>query len=219
MNAPVPGSRRNSRPFDESERLLVRALETIPLGTQTFSKSHQQYVRGAMPQFAASVSVRRQVMYWFACEPAHVKAYRSDGFPIFIWHWGEGAEDVFYGFPEIGAAGAIKVATEQHAFSTTPQTVNREVTVDEIAAMHARHIASRLRGIGKHGVKALTCLYTNAPRANFVIDFLPDAKDIIVVSACSGHGFKHSAAIGEAVATMAVSGETPDVLKPFSLSA
>lgn len=54
MNAPVTGPRCNSRAFDESERLLVRALETIPLGTQTFSKSHQQYVRGAMPQFAAS---------------------------------------------------------------------------------------------------------------------------------------------------------------------
>jgi glutamate-1-semialdehyde 2,1-aminomutase len=43
----------NSRLFKESERLLVRALETIPLGSQTFSKSYLQYVRGAMPQFLA----------------------------------------------------------------------------------------------------------------------------------------------------------------------
>src|ERR1700680_99706 len=54
MSAPINDSRRNARVFDESERLLVRALETIPLGSQTFSKSHQQYVRGAMPQFATS---------------------------------------------------------------------------------------------------------------------------------------------------------------------
>jgi glutamate-1-semialdehyde 2,1-aminomutase len=45
--------RSNSQNFSESERLLRRALATIPLGSQTFSKSHQQYVRGAMPQFAA----------------------------------------------------------------------------------------------------------------------------------------------------------------------
>ncbi len=45
---PLP---RNARSFAESERLLRRALETIPLGSQTFSKSHQQFVRGAMPQF------------------------------------------------------------------------------------------------------------------------------------------------------------------------
>ena len=45
--------RYNARRFSESDRLLDRALKTIPLGSQTFSKSHQQYVRGAMPQFLA----------------------------------------------------------------------------------------------------------------------------------------------------------------------
>jgi len=38
----------------ESERLLKRALEVIPLGSQTFSKSHQQFVRGACPQLLRS---------------------------------------------------------------------------------------------------------------------------------------------------------------------
>ncbi|HET6491534.1 MAG TPA: aminotransferase class III-fold pyridoxal phosphate-dependent enzyme [Burkholderiales bacterium] len=45
--------RLNSRRLDESERLLIRALETIPQGSQTYSKSHHQFVRGAMPQFLA----------------------------------------------------------------------------------------------------------------------------------------------------------------------
>jgi glutamate-1-semialdehyde 2,1-aminomutase len=48
MSEPI---RRNALSFAESERLLARALETIPLGSQTFSKSYLQYVRGAMPQF------------------------------------------------------------------------------------------------------------------------------------------------------------------------
>lgn len=43
----------NARSYSKSEQLLERALRTIPLGSQTFSKSHQQYVRGAMPQFLA----------------------------------------------------------------------------------------------------------------------------------------------------------------------
>lgn len=47
------GLLRNARSFAESDRLLERALKTIPLGSQTFSKSHEQYVRGAMPQFIA----------------------------------------------------------------------------------------------------------------------------------------------------------------------
>jgi sarcosine oxidase len=37
-----------------------------------------------------------------------------------------------------------------------------------------------------------------------VIDRLPASERVIAVSPCSGHGFKHSAAIGEAVAQMAL---------------
>ena len=178
------------------------------------------WVPQLLPQLAASLTVRRQVLYWFERDVAKTPAYsyQPRDFPIFIWHWGEGTNDVFYGFPQIGNSGTIKVATEQHDVSTTPETVMRDVGEEEIAAMHARHVAGKLRGIGARCVQAVTCLYTNAPAANFMIDRLPDAPDTIVVSACSGHGFKHSAAIGEAVATMAVSGETPEVLRPFVLT-
>ncbi len=176
------------------------------------------WVPQLLPAFAASLTVRRQVLYWFACDKrAQPLSYRPRDFPIFIWHWGEGADDVFYGFPEIDAIGAVKVATEQCVEATTPALVSREVTAAEIATMHARHIGGKLNGIGSRCVKALTCLYTNAPGANFIIDWLPDAPDTIVVSACSGHGFKHSAAIGEAVADMAITRKTPAVLQPFAI--
>ncbi len=39
--------------FRESERMLARALKVIPLGTQTFSKSHTQYPHGVSPFYAA----------------------------------------------------------------------------------------------------------------------------------------------------------------------
>ena len=171
-----------------------------------------------LPQLATSLAVRRQVLYWFERESTDTSTPASREKPIFIWHWGDGADDVFYGFPEIDSGGAIKVATEQCETLTTPETVNREVTQDEIAAMHARHVAGRLRGVSARCVKAVTCLYTSTQGANFIIDRLPHSPDTIVVSACSGHGFKHSAAIGEAVATMAADAcDTPDVLKPFAM--
>lgn len=172
-----------------------------------------------VPTLADHVTVRRQVMYWFKTDkqpPATVSHQRHDA-PIFIWHWGEGADDVFYGFPEVSGNGSIKVATEQHAVSTTPDAVRRDVSENEIAAMYSRHLAGRLRAVGPHCVKTATCLYTSATGANFIIDRLPDKPDTIVVSACSGHGFKHSAAIGEAVATMTVSRQAPQVLRPFAL--
>ncbi len=172
-----------------------------------------------VPPLAEFLTVRRQVLYWFKTEtrPAATASRGRQDSPIFIWHWGEGVDDVFYGFPEVGSSGSIKVATEQHEASTTPDAVRRDVSEDEIAAMYSRHVAGRLRDVGPHCMKAATCLYTNVPGANFIIDQLPHMPDTIVVSACSGHGFKHSAAIGEAVATMAVSRQTPRVLLPFAL--
>jgi sarcosine oxidase len=176
-----------------------------------------QLLQSSAPQFVAPLNVRRQVLYWFQCNAAPPISYREDRFPIFIWNWGPGEGDVFYGFPQLGEAGAIKVATSQHTRSTTPESVQREVTPAEIAAMYSTHLAGKLRGVSAHCTKAVTCLYTDAPDAKFVMDRLPDAPGTIVVSACSGHGFKHSAAIGEAVATMALTNATPDVFKPFAM--
>jgi sarcosine oxidase len=50
-----------------------------------------------------------------------------------------------------------------------------------------------------------------------VIDRHPTHEAVLIVSPCSGHGFKHSAAIGEAVAQW-VTGGTPVLdLGPFRL--
>jgi sarcosine oxidase len=66
-------------------------------------------------------------------------------------------------------------------------------------------------------VKAAVCLYTVTPDSRFVIDRLPSMPNVIVASPCSGHGFKHSAAIGECVARLATGGESPIDLTPFAL--
>jgi sarcosine oxidase len=174
-----------------------------------------------MPALSPRLKVRRQVLYWF--ELADGMSIKPDQCPIFIWHWGAGPDDVFYGFPEIANSDgsglhSIKIATEQCDTVTTPDTVDRNVSPAEISKMFATHIAGRIPTVTARCVKASTCLYTNLPGANFLIDRLPDQPDVIVVSACSGHGFKHSAAIGEAVATMALSGATPALLKPFAFA-
>ena len=65
-------------------------------------------------------------------------------------------------------------------------------------------------------VKALSCLYTVTPHFGFVIDTHPESERVMIVSACSGHGFKHSPAIGEALARWAIDGETGIDLRPFA---
>jgi len=55
------------------------------------------------------------------------------------------------------------------------------------------------------------------PDSGFVIDRHPEHPQIIIASPCSGHGFKHSAAIGEALADLATTGKSHLDLEPFRL--
>ena len=55
---------------------------------------------------------------------------------------------------------------------------------------------------------AKVCMYTNTPDANFIVDRLADHPNVVVASACSGHGFKFSSVIGEILADLVLTGET-----------
>jgi sarcosine oxidase len=135
--------------------------------------------------------------------------------PVFIWMHGEDGA-AFYGFPKADGYDGVKTATEQAEHATTPDTVDRVVTKEETALTYERHIRGRLRGVTPRSVHDATCLYTSTSDGRFVIDRHPEHRAVTIVSACSGHGFKHSAAIGEAVAD-GVLGRVPRVdLSPFA---
>ena len=87
----------------------------------------------------------------------------------------------------------------------------------ESAEFFRTHIAQRVAGVGPRVVKAAACLYTMTPDRGFILDWHPRMKDVFVVSACSGHGFKHSAGIGETVAREVTHGGETE-LRPFSVS-
>ena len=74
--------------------------------------------------------------------------------------------------------------------------------------MYERQIAPFFPLVGEKCVRTAVCLYTRTPDAQFIIDRLKPDGSIIVCSPCSGHGFKHSAAIGEALAQLATEGKS-----------
>ena len=53
------------------------------------------------------------------------------------------------------------------------------------------------------------CLYTNTPDEDFIIDYAPGLPNILVVSACSGHGFKFAPLVGEIAARLATDAPLP----------
>ena len=169
------------------------------------------------PRFERVLVPYRQVLHWFPPAPAAAEAYAPGAFPTFIWIHGTRAEDYFYGFPALPGTAGVKIATERYAAPCDPDTMSRDVAAGEGRAMHERHAAGRLRGLGAEPVRSAACLYTVTPDSGFLIDTLPGQDRIVVISACSGHGFKHSAAIGEAVA-QTVCGEAVHAdLAPFGL--
>lgn len=151
-------------------------------------------------------AIRRQVLLWFALkdgEPAG--RYRLDAFPVFYWQLPR--KQALYGFPWIGTAEpAIKVATEQYDTTTTAGTVDRTVTPDEIAEVYDTYVADFMPGVSPRCIHSATCLYTCTEDTHFVVDALPGEPRVIVASPCSGHGFKHSPAIGEGIAELLTQG-------------
>lgn len=164
--------------------------------------------------FPKLLGVYRQVMHWFA--PGDAAAFAPERFPIFIWIHGDGASDYFYGFPLV--ADGVKIAGEQFAETTDPDRVERTVSAAEPATTYASHIRGRIAGVTDRCLRSETCLYTVAPGSRFLIDRHPDSERVIVASPCSGHGFKHSAALGEAIAELATEGRSRLDLVPFSLA-
>lgn len=185
----------------EAEQVIVTAGPWLPrlLGGSYFSL----------------LKVYRQVLYWF--ETSQPELFAPGRFPIVIWMHGTGDEDYLYAFPTPEGSMGVKVASESYGEDTSPSTVNRTVDESEIREMFEKHVQDRLNSITPRCVKASTCLYTVTPDADFIIDRHPNSERVIVASPCSGHGFKHSAAIGQGIAELVMDGESRFDLEPFSL--
>jgi len=123
-----------------------------------------------------------------------------------------------YGFPPLPGDRRLKIATEQYETSTTADAMDRFVDPAESARMYRDHVRGRVAGVTPRVVQAAACLYTGTPDRGFIIDRHPDQDRVFVISACSGHGFKHSAGIGNNVAEKVAEGRSLIDLSPFSVS-
>ncbi len=167
-------------------------------------------------KYARHFAVYRQMLSWFAVQDNRER-YAPEHFPIFIWITGNQPRDMMYGFPAIdGPNGGVKIATEQYDATTDPDSTDT-AREDDIAAMFAEYVAPRFPDLSSDCLRSATCLYTVTDDAKFIIDRFRDYDNVVFASACSGHGFKHSAAVGEALARQALGQPAHVDLSPFSL--
>jgi sarcosine oxidase len=166
--------------------------------------------------YARYFKVYRQMLCWFQVA-TNREHYKPEQFPVFIWITGNRPRDMMYGFPQVDANGGVKIATEQYEATVDPDAVPRSVSDAEIFTLYNEYIAPRFPDVSSECLRTATCLYTVTPDAKFIIDKLRDYHNVVFASACSGHGFKHSAALGEALARECLGLPQRVDLSPFRL--
>ncbi|MDR6620280.1 FAD-dependent oxidoreductase [Sinomonas atrocyanea] len=165
---------------------LPRLLAALPL---------PEGFLGAMPH----LEVRQEQAYHFpyAESPAEAPAM----WPTFI-HMRRGW--TAYGLPGGRDAGfrGQKIA-EFNGGKVLPSAADQDGVIDpENRRRVAEYVREYLPGLVPEPYAETTCLFTNTPTEDFVID---SAEGITVVSPCSGHGAKFAPVIGELAADVASS--------------
>lgn len=162
--------------------------------------------------------VERNVQHWFRV-PREPQRFDSNHFPVFIWEHADGA--TWYGIPsdasEPDVRGVKLALHHQGDTAREPDGISRDVTDDDVRSVRAL-IQQYLPDADGPVAESAVCLYTNTPDEDFVIDSPSGHPEMLVVSACSGHGFKFSSAIGEAVAELVLDGGSSLDLSPFGLA-
>jgi sarcosine oxidase len=177
----------------------------VTTATTTFAAKQLVIAAGAWesqlaPSLASELSVERNVLLWF--EPTAER----DAFarlPIYII---DDTDRIFYGFPYIEGQG-VKVAGLHFGDKADPDTVDRTVSANDEERVRA-WLRRRMPLANGERRDAKVCMYTNTPDAHFIVDRLPDNPNVVVASACSGHGFKFSSVIGEILADLVIDGDT-----------
>jgi len=145
--------------------------------------------------------VERQVLFWFgSSDPGLFQPHRC---PIHLWE--HSPDKYFYGFPDVG--NGVKVAGHHEGEITDPDKINRTVSSQEIKGMQ-QLVLPFVPALTGPCIESVVCMYTNTPDGHFLIDRHPAQPQVLLVSPCSGHGFKFSAAIGEVVADLVRDGRS-----------
>ena len=154
------------------------------------------WVGSLLPELQPKLRVERQVVFWFD-GVRNDGAFASDRCPIHLWQYDGGR--FFYGFPDLGSG--IKLGFHHDGATTTADTVVRTVEPAEVESIRGamRRFTPDADGPLR---RASVCLYTNTADEHFLIDRHPVHRQVLVASACSGHGFKFGPVIGEIVADM-----------------
>lgn len=157
------------------------------------------------------LQIERQVTVWFA--PSEIGAFTAPHCPVYLFERPDGAQ--FYGVPTRDGRTA-KAARHHGGEVTTAETIDREISEEDVSRVRAG-LAETVPVLSRSPLaRATSCLYSNSSDLNFVVGQHPRSPRVSLAAGFSGHGFKFSPVLGEALADLAESGVTALPIQSFT---
>lgn len=178
-----------------SEAVVVETRSATYLGRSLVITAGPWTTR-VMADLHLPLQVERQFVLWFPSTASDLAS--PDRMPVFLWD--RGPSEHTYGIPDFG--DGVKVGSWFGKRAASPESADR-IFREQDADPVRRFVASSLSGVSPRETAYASCLYTNAPDQHFVLGRHPRRRRVIVVSACSGHGFKFTSVIGEVISHLA----------------
>ncbi|MBK5269797.1 MAG: FAD-dependent oxidoreductase [Bacteroidia bacterium] len=199
--------------------------DTIILATdkETYRCSKLIITSGAwtnkmVPALAQTIKITRQLMAWI--KPKNPGDFSLNKFPCWMIADDE-SSGMYYGFPVLpietfGKPGGLKLAYHYPGQETDPDNVDKHINKEEVDILRYG-LEKYLPGCFESILSTQTCLYSNTPDENFIIDFLPGYENQVAL-ACgfSGHGFKFVSVVGEILAELILDGKTKQPIEFLS---
>jgi sarcosine oxidase len=149
------------------------------------------------------LQVRRKHVYWMST--ASPQLHEQSGCPTFLFELPHG---VFYGFPVRDNLG-LKVA-EHTGGEVVPHPPSQAYTAFNNTDFQRVNTFLRefMPLVSETRLHHSTCYYTMTPDEHFLVDVQPENPRIAFAAGLSGHGFKFTPVLGEALADLALEGKT-----------
>ena len=199
---------------DNGEGVTVRTDQgTYTAGSLVISPG--AWAPQLLPEFAPSLTVERQLLFWFA-PTTGIEQFRAQQFPVFIWEDASGMQ--LYGFPASGTMQhGVKIAFFRDGSPADPDDLDREIHGDEVKRMRD-YLSTRIPTLAGRYLRGLACTYTTTPDENFLLARHPQHPQVTVAAGFSGHGFKFVPVIGEIIADLVTQGTTGLPIELFAPS-
>jgi sarcosine oxidase len=188
------------------EQAPVRAWQaneqgvTVQTDGRTYRAARLVFTAGAwtsrlLPPLARSLKVVRQVVGWF---DGPVQHFAAKHFPVFTLDSPAGK---LFGLPQWQQPG-FKIGVHHHRGQVVPPDAPGS-SLDEVdVQMLRRAVQLGFRSADGPLLSSSACLYTVTPDEHFAFGVHPQHDNVVIASACSGHGFKFMPLLGEIVADL-----------------